>query len=58
MSNEERCKKYIEEHCKYCKHKNENLCDIRISCVDGIVTTKCSFYERERENAIKSKKNR
>lgn len=46
MTNEERYSKYIEEHCKNCKHKQEELCDIRISVLDDIITTKCEYYER------------
>lgn len=49
MSNEERYKKYIDEHCKDCKNKDKDLCDIRISYLNGVVTTKCSFYEREKK---------
>ena len=45
MNNQERYKKYIEEHCKNCKHKDENLCEIRISTLNKIVTTKCVYYE-------------
>ena len=48
MTNEERYKKYIETHCRNCVHRNADLCDIRISYLDGIVTTKCAFYEREK----------
>ena len=58
MTNEKKKKKYIDEHCKNCRHKNEDLCDIRISYLNGIVTTRCSFYEREKKDAIKSKENR
>ena len=58
MTNEERFQKYIDEHCKNCRHKNEDLCDIRISYLNGIVTTKCSYYQREKKDAIKSKENR
>lgn len=28
MTNEERFKKYIEEHCKNCINKRSDLCDI------------------------------
>lgn len=49
MSNEERYQKYIDEHCKDCKNKDKDLCDIRISYLNGIVTTKCSYYEREKK---------
>ena len=52
MTNEERFEEYIKENCKNCKHKNENLCNIQIFCLDGIVTTKCSYYEREKNNVI------
>lgn len=49
MTNEERYKKYIEEHCKNCKNKNKYLCDIRISVIDNVIQTKCSYYERNKE---------
>lgn len=52
MTNEERVEKYIKENCKDCRHKNEDLCEIRISIVDGIVTTKCSYYEREKKKCF------
>ena len=48
MTNEERFQKYIDENCPTCKNKSKDLCDIRISYLNGIVTTKCSFYEREK----------
>ena len=48
MSNEERFKKYVEEHCKHCENKNKFLCDIRISYVKEIVKTYCEFYERSK----------
>lgn len=47
MTNAERYKKYKEEHCKNCKHKEEYLCDIRIFVFNDIITTKCGYYERE-----------
>lgn len=47
MTNQERFKKYKQEHCKYCKNKTKDLCDIRIFVIDRIVYTKCAFYERE-----------
>ena len=49
MTNQQRYEKYIKEHCKNCKNKKSNLCDIRISILSGIVQTKCSYYERDRE---------
>ena len=49
MTNQERFQKYIDEHCKDCKNKDKDLCDIRISYLNGVVTTKCSFYEREKK---------
>lgn len=58
MTNAERYQKYIDEHCKSCKNKDKDLCDIRISYFNGIVTTKCCYYEREKKDAIKSEKNR
>lgn len=47
MTNETRYKKYIKEHCKKCKNKETNLCDIRIFVIDNIVYTKCGYYEKE-----------
>ena len=49
MTNEERYQKYIEEHCKNCKHrrKEEYLCEIRISALNDVVITKCAYYERK-----------
>ena len=47
MTNSERFKKYINEHCKNCKNNKTNLCDIRISVIDNIIRTKCQFYEKE-----------
>lgn len=48
MTNQERFKKYKQEHCKYCKNKTKDLCDIRIFAIDRVVYTKCAFYEKER----------
>ena len=48
MTTAERYQKYIEEHCKNCKHRNENICEIRISVLNDIVTTKCCEYERDK----------
>ncbi len=47
MTNEERFQKYIQEHCKNCKNRKTNLCNIRISTIENIVRTKCEYYERE-----------
>ena len=47
MTNEERLRKYIQEHCKNCKNKDKELCNNRIFNFGKIVETKCEFYERE-----------
>lgn len=47
MTNEERYQKYIEENCKNCKNKEKDLCEIRISVFNNIITTKCAYYERK-----------
>lgn len=47
MTNEERYQKYIEENCKNCKNKEKDLCEIRISVFNNIITTKCVYYERK-----------
>lgn len=49
MTNEERYKKYIEEHCRKCKNNKTDLCDIRISAIDNIVRTKCIYYVKDKE---------
>lgn len=46
MRNEERYKKYLEEHCK--NNKTE-LYNIRISAIGNIVRTKCINYIKEKE---------
>ena len=48
MTNEELFKKYVDEHCKQCKNKHKDLCDIRIFVKSDIVETKCRFYERNK----------
>lgn len=49
MTNNERYQKYIDEHCSNCKHRKEDLCDIRILVFNDIVTTKCVYYEKDKE---------
>lgn len=49
MTNEERFSKYIEEHCKNCKNRTTELCDIRIFVLNDIVTTKCAYYEKNKQ---------
>ena len=43
-----RYEKYIEEHCKNCKNKDKDLCEIRVSALDKVTVTKCVYYEKER----------
>lgn len=47
MTNEERYKKYMQEHCPNCKNKNTDLCDIRIIVHDDIIYTKCNHYVKD-----------
>ncbi len=49
MTNEERLRKYIQEHCKNCKNKDKELCNIRIFNLNKIIETKCEFYERRKK---------
>lgn len=49
MTNEERYQKYAEEHCKRCKNKETNLCEIRISKCNDIIQTKCVYYEKDKQ---------
>ena len=55
MTNEERFKKYVEEHCKNCENKNKFLCNIRIFKLDGIIETKCNYYKKEEIKKEKKK---
>ena len=48
MTNEERFKKYIEEHCSRCENKNTDLCNIKIAVINNIVKTYCKFYKKEK----------
>lgn len=56
MTNIERLEKYKEEHCRKCKNKDKNLCNIRVFAIDKIIYTKCVFYEREQTERRKKKK--
>lgn len=49
MTNEERLKKYRQEHCSRCKNKTTDLCEIRIFAMNGIIYTKCGYFEVENE---------
>lgn len=46
-SEKERFDKYVKEQCRNCKNKNKDLCEIRTSELNGIITTRCEFYEQE-----------
>ena len=47
MTNQERIKKYKEEHCSRCKNKTKNDCEIRVFQTGDVICTKCVYYERE-----------
>lgn len=47
MTNQERIKKYTEEHCSRCKNKTKNDCEIRAFQNGDVICTKCVYYERE-----------
>lgn len=53
MTNSERYQKYIKEHCKKCKNKESDLCNIRIFVIENTVCTKCAYYEREEKREKK-----
>lgn len=53
MKNYERYKKYIELTCPCCKNKDTNLCEIRISYFDGIIKTRCAYYEKDKSKIEK-----
>lgn len=47
LSEKERFEKYVKEQCRNCKNRDKNLCEIHTSVLNGIITTKCEFYEKE-----------
>ena len=47
MTDKQRYEKYKNEHCKNCKNRNTDLCEIRISVLNDVVITKCAYYERK-----------
>ena len=47
MTNQKRIEKYIKEHCEHCKNKEKFDCEIRIFKNNGILCTKCIYYERK-----------
>lgn len=49
MTNNERVEKYIKEYCSNCKHRKEDLCEIRISVLNDVVITKCAYYEKDKK---------
>ena len=40
--------KYVEEHCKNCKNKDKDLCEIRVSTLGNVTVTKCGYYEKDK----------
>ena len=50
MSNEQRFKEYIKEHCKHCKNKDKDNCEIKIHQKVDVIVTKCDYYEKEDKN--------
>lgn len=50
MSEEERYKKYKQEYCKRCKNRTTDSCNIIVSSINGIIYTKCRFFEDERKD--------
>ena len=47
MTNEERIKKYIQEHCGNCKNRDKFECEIRVFQNSNTIYTRCIAYERE-----------
>ena len=50
MTNKERYKKYIEEHCSVCKNRDTDLCNIKIWKDKDIIYTRCVYFENETLN--------
>lgn len=45
----DRMDKFKKEHCKRCKNKTTDLCEIRVFAMNNIVYTKCGYFEVEDE---------
>lgn len=45
-----RYEKYVKEHCKNCKNKDKDLCEIRTANYKDIIVTKCVYYEKDKNN--------
>lgn len=48
MTDAERYQKYVKEYCSNCKNNNKDLCEIRIFTINGVTTTKCVYYEKDK----------
>lgn len=48
MTNQERIEEYIKEHCKRCKNRNTDSCEIKIFQEDKTICTRCLYYERNK----------
>lgn len=46
MTIEEKYKEYIKDHCKRCKNRKTNKCNITISTILK-PKVKCDYYEKE-----------
>ena len=55
MTDKQRYEKYKNEHCKNCKNRNTDLCEIRISQINDITNTKCEYYKNESPKPWKKK---
>lgn len=47
MTEKQRIDKYIQEHCKNCKNKDKEDCEIRVFQCENETVTKCDYYEKK-----------
>lgn len=47
MTTKQRLEKYIQEHCKNCKNRKGQDCEIRVFETQDSICTKCVYYERQ-----------
>lgn len=52
MSKEEKFKNYKEEHCKRCKNKKKDLCNITIVTNNKSIKARCCYFEEEKKRSI------
>jgi hypothetical protein len=47
MTSEGKYAEFIKDHCKKCKNRKTDLCEIRMIAYQGKIKPKCAYYEKE-----------